>query len=203
MAQNAISHRPAVFRYSALICRKTAPQAGLTSLTLPPGSADQLPPSVTPDRLSVLGAVSVTHGNLDYATGKSRQSGYRRAVGLLLRIPTATQFHGGRWIRSYRGDPATPTVLAVNPLMRGPIIACSQARRTGTDEAPPDGRTAGSTANNEHPRATQVPSPTDRRLRHACALIADNLTQPMTLQIGGRIGVSQLTLSRLFSDRLV
>lgn len=37
----------------------------------------------------------------------------------------------------------------------------------------------------------------------ARALIADNLTQPLTLQqIGGRIGVSQRTLSRLFSDEL-
>jgi AraC-like DNA-binding protein len=48
-----------------------------------------------------------------------------------------------------------------------------------------------------------IPTPVDGRLRQACALIADNLTEPLTLQqISNRIGVSQRTLSRLFSDEL-
>jgi len=48
-----------------------------------------------------------------------------------------------------------------------------------------------------------IPTPADGRLRQACALIADNLREPLTLrQIGNRIGVSQRTLSRLFHDEL-
>ena len=48
-----------------------------------------------------------------------------------------------------------------------------------------------------------IPTPVDSRLRQACALIADNLTEPLSLQqIGDRLGVGQRTLSRLFCDEL-
>lgn len=116
-----------------------------------------------------------------------------------------TQFHGvaldpGR----YRRGPTAPAVLAVNPLLRELIIACSQTRATDTAE---------------HHRMLAVlhdqlqtisaveplwiPTPVDGRLRQACALIADHLREPLTLQqIGHRVGVGQRTLSRLFRDEL-
>ncbi|WP_156768111.1 helix-turn-helix domain-containing protein, partial [Mycobacterium sp. E1386] len=48
-----------------------------------------------------------------------------------------------------------------------------------------------------------LPTPVDGRLRDACAMIADNLRDPLTLQqIGRRIGIGQRTLSRLFRDEL-
>jgi AraC-like DNA-binding protein len=116
-----------------------------------------------------------------------------------------TQFHGVALDpERYRGGPATPTVLAVNPLMRQLIIACSQTDGTDTDQhhrmlAVLHDQVQDS---NIH-EPLWIPTPADSRLRDACALITDNLTEPLTLQqIGHRIGVSQRTLSRLFSDEL-
>ncbi|OMC09004.1 helix-turn-helix domain-containing protein [Mycobacterium sp. SP-6446] len=116
-----------------------------------------------------------------------------------------TQFHGVALDpRRYRGGPATPTVLAVNPLMRELIIASSQTDGTDSDEhhrmlAVLHDQVRDS---NIH-EPLWIPTPVDSRLRQACALITDNLTEPLTLQqIGRRIGVSQRTLSRLFRDEL-
>jgi AraC-like DNA-binding protein len=116
-----------------------------------------------------------------------------------------TQFHGVALDADrYRRGPAAPAVLAVSPLMRELIISCSEGQQ-------PDGE--------EHHRllavlhdqvqATNVeepvwiPMPTDDRLRQACALVADDLARPLSLQqISDRIGASQRTLSRLFRDEL-
>ncbi len=116
-----------------------------------------------------------------------------------------TQFHGVALDpQRYHRGPAAPTVLAVNPLMRELIIACSQTEATDTDEhhrmlaVLHDQLQATSI-----PEPLWIPTPVDARLRQACALIADDLTAPLTLrQIGSRIGVSERTLSRLFRDEL-
>ncbi|OBH30116.1 AraC family transcriptional regulator [Mycobacterium sp. E342] len=116
-----------------------------------------------------------------------------------------TQFHGvaldpGR----YRRGPSSPAVLAVNPLMRELIIACSRTGATDTGE-----HHRMLAVLHDQLQATSaveplwIPTPADGRLQKACALIADHLREPLTLQqIGHRIGVGQRTLSRLFRDEL-
>lgn len=95
-------------------------------------------------------------------------------------------------------------MLAVTPLMRELIIACSRARDT---DAGAHHRMLA--VLHDQLQATSVaeplwiPTAVDGRLRVACALIADNLREPLRLrQIGERIGVGQRTLSRLFRDEL-
>ncbi|KLO33906.1 AraC family transcriptional regulator [Mycobacterium nebraskense] len=116
-----------------------------------------------------------------------------------------TQFHGVALDPSrYAHGPAAPAVLAVNPLMRELIIACSQTDGTDTDS---HHRMLAvlhdqlQTTSSGEP--LWIPTPVDGRLGQACAMIADNLREPLTLlQIGHRVGVSQRTLSRLFRDEL-
>lgn len=177
-----------------------------TSLTLPPGA--RIERHRHPSHQIVYpsaGAVSVTTHAGTWITPVNRAIWIPAGCWHQHKFHGHTQFHGVALDpQRYRGGPATPTVLAVNPLMRELIIACSQADRTDTDEH----HRMLAVLQDQLPTTSireplWVPSPTDRRLRHACALIADNLTQPLTLQqIGGRIGVSQRTLSRLFSDEL-
>lgn len=177
-----------------------------TSLTLPPGT--RIERHRHPSHQIVYpsaGAVSVTTHAGTWITPVNRAIWIPAGCWHQHKFHGHTQFHGVALDpQRYRGGPATPTVLAVNPLMRELIIACSQADRTDTDEH----HRMLAVLQDQLPTTSireplWVPSPTDRRLRHACALIADNVTQPLTLQqIGGRIGVSQRTLSRLFSDEL-
>lgn len=116
-----------------------------------------------------------------------------------------TNFHGVALDPArYPRGPAAPAVLAVTPLMRELIIACSRAR--DTDAGAHQRMLA---VLHDQLQATSVaeplwiPTAVDGRLRAACALIADNLREPLTLrQIGERIGVGQRTLSRLFRDEL-
>ncbi|GBE64097.1 AraC family transcriptional regulator [Mycobacterium sp. MFM001] len=116
-----------------------------------------------------------------------------------------THFHGVALDpRRYRRGPDTPTVLAVSPLMRELIIACSQADSTDTDE-----HHRMLAVLHDQLQTTSIreplwiPTPVDHRLRQACALITASLREPLTLrQIGDRVGVGQRTLSRLFRDEL-
>lgn len=116
-----------------------------------------------------------------------------------------TQFHGVALDpRRYRRGPAGPAVLAVNPLMRELIIACSRAAGTDTGE---HHRMLGVLHDQVQAAGPGeplwIPTPVDARLREACALIAANLSAPLTLQqLARRIGISQRTLSRLFRDEL-
>jgi AraC-like DNA-binding protein len=121
------------------------------------------------------------------------------------------QFHGHTQFhcvaldpQRYRRGPATPAVLAVTPLMRELIITCSQTNATDTAEHQRilavlhDQIQA---TNSQDP--LWLPTPADDRLRQACALVADHLATPLTLQqIGKRLAISQRTLSRLFRDEL-
>ncbi len=151
------------------------------------------------------GAVSVTTPAGTWITPANRAIWIPAGCWHEHRFHGHTQFHGVALDpKHYRRGPATPTVLAVNPLLRELIIACSEADATTTDEH--HRRLA---VLHDQLQTTGVreplwiPTPVDGRLRAACALIAENLTQPLTLhQIGHRIGVGQRTLSRLFRDEL-
>ena len=95
-------------------------------------------------------------------------------------------------------------MLAVSPLMRELIIACSRTDKTDTEAhhrmlAVLHDQLQTTSAG----EPLWIPTPVDGRLRAACALIVENLREPLTLQqIGHRVGVSQRTLSRLFRDEL-
>lgn len=97
-----------------------------------------------------------------------------------------------------------PAVLAVSPLLRELIIACSRAEGTETDEHHRMLEVLHDQVRTANPNESLwLPTPVDDRLRDACALIADDLRAPLTLeQISRRIGIAQRTLSRLFRDEL-
>lgn len=177
-----------------------------SSQTLPPGA--RIERHRHPQHQIVYpssGAVSVTTPTGTWTTPINRAIWIPAGVWHEHRFHGYTQFHGVALDpERYRRGPVTPSVLAINPLMRELIIVCSQADMPDADE---------------HHRMLAVlhdqlqttdlgeplwiPSPADHRLQRACALIADNLTAPLTLrQIGNRVGVSQRTLSRLFGDEL-
>lgn len=151
------------------------------------------------------GAVSVTTPAGTWITPMNRAIWIPAGCWHQHRFHGHTQFHGVALDpQRYRGGPAAPAVLAINPLMRELIIACSQTDGTDTDE-----HHRMLAVVHDQLQATSIrepfwiPTPVDSRLRKACALIEDNLTEPLTLQqIGNRIGVSQRTLSRLFSHEL-
>jgi AraC-like DNA-binding protein len=177
-----------------------------SSQTLPPGAQIErhrhpLHQIVYPSS----GAVSVTTPAGTWITPANRAIWIPAGCWHEHKFHGTTQFHGvaldaGR----YRRGPVAPAVLAVNPLMRELIIACSQT--DGTDTAEHHRMLA---VLHDQLQATGVgeplwiPTPVDSRLRRACAVIADNLRESLTLQqIGDRVGVGQRTLSRLFSDEL-
>ncbi|OBB81525.1 helix-turn-helix transcriptional regulator [Mycobacterium sp. 852002-30065_SCH5024008] len=177
-----------------------------SSLALPPGARidrhrHPLHQVVYPSS----GAVSVTTPAGTWITPANRAIWIPAGCWHEHKFHGPTQFHGVALDpRRYRRGPAAPAVLAVNPLMRELIIACSQTDRTDSDE-----HHRMLAVLHDQLRATSageplwIPTPVDGRLREACALIADNLAASLTLpQIGQRIGVSQRTLSRLFSDEL-
>ncbi|UXA07079.1 helix-turn-helix transcriptional regulator [Mycobacterium sp. SMC-2] len=151
------------------------------------------------------GAVSVTTPAGTWSTPANRAIWIPAGCWHEHKFHGHTQFHGVALDPSrYRGGPAGPAVLAVNPLMRELIIACSRAGETDTDA-----HHRMLAVLHDQLQTTSVgeplwiPTPVDVRLRQACALIAEDLREPLTLQqIGRRIGISQRTLSRLFSDEL-
>jgi AraC-like DNA-binding protein/quercetin dioxygenase-like cupin family protein len=151
------------------------------------------------------GAVSVTTPAGTWITPANRAIWIPAGCWHEHRFHGHTQFHGVALDpQRYRGGPTAPTVLAVGPLMRELIVACSQADETHAAE-----HHRMLAVLHDQLRNTRVleplwiPTPVDARLRQACALIANNLTEPLSLrQIGDRIGVGQRTLSRLFADEL-
>ena len=151
------------------------------------------------------GAVSVTTPAGTWITPVNRAIWIPAGCWHEHRFHGHTQFHGVALNpQRYRGGPTAPTVLAVSPLMRELIIACSQADATHADE-----HHRMLAVLHDQLQATSIreplwlPTPGDARLRQACTLITENLTEPLTLQqIGNRIGVAQRTLSRLFADEL-
>ncbi|OBH01862.1 helix-turn-helix domain-containing protein [Mycobacterium sp. E3247] len=177
-----------------------------SSLALPPGARIErhrhpLHQIVYPSS----GAVSVTTPAGTWITPANRAIWIPAGCWHEHKFHGHTQFHGvaldpGR----YRRGPGAPAVLAVNPLMRELIIACSRTGATDTGE-----HHRMLAVLHDQLQATSaveplwIPTPADGRLRDACALIADHLREPLTLrQIGDRIGVGQRTLSRLFREEL-
>jgi AraC-like DNA-binding protein len=116
-----------------------------------------------------------------------------------------TRFHGVALDPSrYCRGPAAPAVLAVSPLMRELIIATSESDFTESDE-----HHRLLAVLHDQLRSTNIkepvwiPTPTDSRLRRACAIVAVDLARPLGLQeISDRVGVSQRTLSRLFREEM-
>ncbi|GAB1814160.1 AraC family transcriptional regulator [Mycobacterium sp. MUNTM1] len=177
-----------------------------SSQTLPPGAQIQrhrhpLHQIVYPSS----GAVSVTTPAGTWITPANRAIWIPAGCWHEHKFHGTTQFHGVALDPArYRRGPGAPAVLAVTPLMRELIIACSQTDGTDTDA-----HHRMLAVLQDQLEATGVgeplwiPTPADDRLRQACALIAENLRESLTLkEIGNRVGVGQRTLSRLFSDEL-
>ncbi len=151
------------------------------------------------------GAVSVTTPAGTWITPTNRAIWIPAGVWHEHRFHGHTRFHGvALEPERYRRGPAAPTVLAVNPLMRELIVACSQSDAVDTDE-----HHRMLAVIHDQLQTTSIheplwiPTPTDSRLQQACALITDNLAAPLALRhISNRVGVSQRTLSRLFADEL-
>jgi AraC-like DNA-binding protein len=151
------------------------------------------------------GAVSVTTPAGTWITPTNRAIWIPAGCWHEHRFHGNTQFHGVALDPNrYRQGPRAPTVLAVNPLMRELIVACSQTEAIEADE-----HHRMLAVLHDQLQTTSIrepfwiPTPLDSRLRQACALIADNLTMPLTLQqISNRIGVGERTLSRLFGEEL-
>lgn len=94
----------------------------------------------------------------------------------------------------------TPTVIAVDPLLRELLIALTTAG------LPPDeaGRLHAVLADRLH-RATEtpfkLPTASDPRLAAACRLVEDDLAQPRSLSwLASRVTAGERTLSRLFRN---
>ncbi len=151
------------------------------------------------------GAVSVTTPTGTWITPTNRAIWIPAGVWHEHRFHGHTRFHGVALDpQRYRRGPTAPAVLAVNPLMRELIIACSQSDAVDTDE-----HHRMLSVLHDQLQATSIreqlwiPMPNDNRLRQACAMITDDLANPLTLQqLSSRVGVSQRTLSRLFADEL-
>ncbi|BBY52994.1 helix-turn-helix transcriptional regulator [Mycobacterium koreense] len=147
------------------------------------------------------GAVSVTTAAGTWITPANRAIWIPAGQWHQHRFHGQTRFHAVALDpRRYRRVPATPAVVAVNPLLRELIIACSRSVDTGS---PAHHRMLA--VLHDHLDATDerqpvwLPTPVDERLRQACALVAADLSTPLTLaQIGRRIAVAERTLSRLF-----
>ncbi|GGT35545.1 hypothetical protein GCM10014713_31520 [Streptomyces purpureus] len=96
-----------------------------------------------------------------------------------------------------------PTVLAVGPLLRELILACTR----GPQEDTPERRRLHAVlldqlrASPQQP--VQLPTPTDARLVEVCALLGEDPADPRTLAaLGAATGAGERTLSRLFRREL-
>jgi transcriptional regulator GlxA family with amidase domain len=96
-----------------------------------------------------------------------------------------------------------PTVLAVSPLLRELIVACT---RHPDDDSPEHGRLRAVLldqlrASPQQP--VQIPTPTDPRVRAVCDLLHDDPADDRTLaELGRQVGAGQRTLSRRFRTDL-
>jgi AraC-like DNA-binding protein len=151
------------------------------------------------------GAVSVTTPAGTWITPPNRAIWIPAGQWHEHRLHGHTQLHAvGLDPARFRAVPAELAVLAVNPLMRELIIACSTT-------APTDDRRKLRMLAVLHDQidvadiqaGLWVPSPRDDRLKRACALVADELSTPLALsELSRRVGASVRTLSRLFRDEL-
>ncbi|MFH8983808.1 AraC family transcriptional regulator [Streptomyces varsoviensis] len=92
----------------------------------------------------------------------------------------------------------TPTVLAVDGLLRELFIAC-----TDRDLPEPELRRLRAVVHDRLRRADvqplRLPTPQDPRLAHACRAVEEDLSRPRSLAwLARRVGVGERTLTRLF-----
>lgn len=92
----------------------------------------------------------------------------------------------------------SPTVLAVDSLVRELLVACTEP-----DLPPAEGRRIRAVLHDRLRRADvqplSLPTPRDRRLADACHLVTNDLTQPRSIDwLARAVGTSERTLTRLF-----
>lgn len=104
--------------------------------------------------------------------------------------------------------PAHPAVLIMTPLAREAVLALTEENglaggRRGTEQCARLRRVVLDEVGPSPEQPLHLPVPRDSRLRQVAALIAEDLSRPVTLdEIGRRIGVGERTLSRLCREEL-
>ncbi|WP_433198883.1 helix-turn-helix domain-containing protein [Nocardia sp. CA-107356] len=94
-------------------------------------------------------------------------------------------------------------VIAVNPLLRELIIACSAPDDLPTDELDRLRQVLLDRIGRSSEQPLRLPAAQDERLRRACALVQRDLTEVWTLtELGRQVGASERTLARLFRTEL-
>jgi AraC-like DNA-binding protein len=93
-----------------------------------------------------------------------------------------------------------PTVVSVSPLLRELLMACTDPALSEVEK-----RRVRAVVNDQLRRASvkpiTVPSARDPRLAETCALVAADLSRPLSLAaLAARTGTSERTLARLFRD---
>lgn len=111
-----------------------------------------------------------------------------------------TQFHSVAFDPGvYPVELASPTVIAVSPLLRELIITCSDPGDLPEEEVARLRVVLIDQLRHSPEQALKLPTPHDERLAEACALVEEDLTQVWTVaDLGRRVGASERTLTRLF-----
>ncbi|POX37442.1 AraC family transcriptional regulator [Streptomyces sp. Ru73] len=98
---------------------------------------------------------------------------------------------------------AAPTVLAVDPLLRELILACTRGPQTGTPERRRLRAVLLDRLRASPQQPLQLPAPADPRLVAVCDLLYEDPADPRTLAaLGAVVGAGERTLSRLFRREL-
>lgn len=96
--------------------------------------------------------------------------------------------------------PDTPTVLAVDPLLRELLVAYTEPGLSG-GEADRVRAVLRDRLRRAPVQPLELPAARDPRLAHACRLVTEDLSRPRALSwLARETGVGQRTLSRLFHD---
>jgi AraC-like DNA-binding protein len=92
----------------------------------------------------------------------------------------------------------SPTILAVDGLLRELLIACTEPGLP-EDESGRLRAVLGDRLRRAHIQPLTLPVAHDPRLAHACRLVLDDLSRPRTMAaLARRVGVGERTLTRLF-----
>lgn len=115
-----------------------------------------------------------------------------------------TQFHAVGFDPARSAPPFDgPTVIAVSPLLRELIIACSEPGTLTDGELSRLQTVLIDQLRRSPEQPLSLPTPRDPRLVHACRLVEDDLTTVRTIaDLGRRVGASERTLARLFRTDL-
>ncbi len=93
---------------------------------------------------------------------------------------------------------STPAVLAVGPLLRELIIACTESERTAAEHSRLRAVLLDQLRHTSQ-QPLKLPKATDPRLAAVCSVLAADPAAPSTLaSLGASVGASERTLSRLF-----